>query len=141
MRKNLFNSKVLKPSSVEPAKQWPRGSSHLSNPKVWRNFQSFYISEGASPLSADGAGRGEEGGGELVAPPLQLGQRPLTDQAVQEGTATHVVGHSARALELEVRLEGGERPLGGWGGQTCKMSQPSQPAVVSHFQGLRKLLN
>ena len=27
LRKNLLNSKVLKPSSVEPAKQWPRGSS------------------------------------------------------------------------------------------------------------------
>ena len=29
LRKNLLNSKVLKPSSVEPAKQWPRGSSGM----------------------------------------------------------------------------------------------------------------
>ena len=27
LKKNLLNSKVLKPSSVEPVKQWPRGSS------------------------------------------------------------------------------------------------------------------
>ena len=88
----------------------------MSNPKVWRRFRSFYISEGASPPPSDGAGCGKEGGGELVTPPLQGGQGALTDQAVQEGAATHAVGHSAGALKLEVPLQGGQRLLGGWGG-------------------------
>ena len=33
LRKNLLNSKVLKQSSVEPAKQWPRGSSVEEGPR------------------------------------------------------------------------------------------------------------
>ena len=31
LKKKVLNSKVLKPSSVEPVKQWPRGSSNVGD--------------------------------------------------------------------------------------------------------------
>ena len=47
LRKNLLNSKVLKPSSVEPAKQWPRGSSQVEGGRGggWDGFVKWSIVE------------------------------------------------------------------------------------------------
>ena len=42
LRKNLLNSKVLKQSSVEPAKQWPWGSSGHSI-ALWYTLQLSFI--------------------------------------------------------------------------------------------------